>query len=146
MFGVPSDVVMRLAPAVLEQIEREGPQSSLDFDIEAKTDWAWGPTRVTRASLEGLFKMGRLGVHHRVNNRRYFDLIENLLPEELLEAKDPHQDLEAYQRWHILRRIRAMGLAHGNAGVQWAGIIGVKSPRRRNSFRIMVTLQWRALS
>jgi uncharacterized protein YcaQ len=24
-----------------------------------------------------------------------------------------------------------MGLAHANAGVQWAGIIGVKSPRRR---------------
>jgi uncharacterized protein YcaQ len=131
MFGVPSEVVMSLAPTVLKQIEREGPQSSLDFDIEAKTDWAWGPTRVTRASLEGLFKMGRLGVHHRVNNRRYFDLIENLLPEELLGSEDPNQDLEAYQHWHVLRRIRAMGLAHGNAGVQWAGIIGVKSPTRR---------------
>jgi len=131
IFGVPSEVVMSLAPAVLDQIRREGPQSSLDYDFEQKTDWAWGPTRVTRASLEGLYKMGRLGVHHRVNNRRYFDLIENLLPVELLSAPDPNQSLEDYQRWHVLRRIGAMGVAHPNAGEQWGGMIGVKSPRRR---------------
>ena len=80
MFGVPSEVVMSLAADILGQIKKEGPQCSLDFKHVQKTDWAWGPTRVSRAALEGLFKMGQLGVHHRVNNRRYFDLIENLLP------------------------------------------------------------------
>ena len=138
IFGVPSEVVMDLAPTVLDQIRKEGPQCSLDYKIEQKTNWAWGPTRVTRASLEGLYKMGRLGVHHRVNNRRYFDLIENLLPDELLNAEDPNQSLEAYQRWHILRRIRAMGLAHPNAGEQWGGMIGVKTARRRELLRELV--------
>jgi hypothetical protein len=131
IFGVPSEVVMSLAPVVLEQIRKEGPQCSLDYKIEFKTDWAWGPTRVTRASLEGLYKMGQLGVHHRVNNRRYFDLIENLLPPGLLEEPDPNQTPEAYQQWHVLRRIGAMGLAHPNAGEQWGGMIGVKTTRRR---------------
>ena len=131
IFGVPSEVVMSLAPVVLDQIQKQGPQSSLDYQFEEKTDWAWGPTRVTRASLEGLYKMGLLGVHHRVNNRRYFDLIENLLPKELLKESDPNLSLEAYQQWHVLRRIGAMGLAHLNAGEQWGGMIGVKSPRRR---------------
>ena len=131
MFGVPSEVVMSLAPTVLDQIESEGPQCSLDFHLEGKTDWAWGPTRMIRASLEGLYKMGRLGVDHRVNNRRYFDLIGNLLPGELLETPDPNRSLEDYQRWHIKRRIGAMGLAHPNAGEQWGGMIGLKSPRRR---------------
>lgn len=131
IFGVPSEVVMSLAPVVLDQIKREGPQSSLDFKHDEKTDWSWGPTRVSRASLEGLFKMGQLGVHHRVSNRRYFDLIENLLPKDLLETPDPNQSLEEYQTWHMLRRIRSLGLAHLNAGVQWSGIQGVKSPQRR---------------
>lgn len=131
IFGVPSEVVMSLAPTVLDQIKREGPQCSLDYNLEQKTDWAWGPTRVTRASLEGLYKMGQLGVHHRVNNRRYFDLIENLLPVELLSEPDPNQSLEEYQCWHVLRRIGAMGIAHANAGEQWGGMIGVKTPRRR---------------
>ncbi len=97
IFGVPSDVVMSLAPIVLGQIRQEGPQCSLDYQFEEKTDWSWGPTRVTRASLEGLFKIGKLGVHHRVNNRRYFDLIENLLPAEVLEKSDPNQTLREYQ-------------------------------------------------
>lgn len=131
IFGVPSEVVMSLAPVVLDQIKREGPQSSLDFKHDEKTDWSWGPTRVSRASLEGLFKMGQLGVHHRVSNRRYFDLIENLLPKDLLETPDPNHSLEEYQTWHMLRRIRSLGLAHLNAGVQWSGIQGVKSPQRR---------------
>ncbi len=131
IFGVPSDVVMSLAPHVLDQIKRNGPQSSLDFQHDEKTDWAWGPTRVSRAALEGLFKMGHLGVHHRVNNRRYFDLIENLFPVKLLEVPDPNQTLEEYQTWHVLQRISSMGLAHPNAGEQWGGIQGIKTPQRR---------------
>ena len=131
MFGVPSEVVMSLAPTVLDQIRRQGPQCSLDYKFEEKTDWAWGPTRVTRASLEGLFKMGMLGVHHRVNNRRYFDLMENLQPAELLEMEDPNQSREDYQRWHMLRRIGALGLAHPNGGEQWGGMIGIRTPQRR---------------
>jgi uncharacterized protein YcaQ len=137
-FGVPSEAVMSLAPTVIDQIRKEGPQCSLDYKIEQKTDWAWGPTRITRASLEGLYKMGKLGVHHRVNNRRYFDLIENLLPAELLNAPDPCQNLEVYQRWHVVRRIGAMGLAHPNAGEQWGGMIGVKSPRRREILQELI--------
>ncbi|MFN2113900.1 MAG: winged helix-turn-helix domain-containing protein [Anaerolineales bacterium] len=138
IFGIPSDVVMSLAPDMLEQIRREGPQCSLDYDFDRKTDWAWGPTRVARASLEGLFKMGKLGVHHRVNNRRYFDLIENLVPEEILNAADPNLSREEYQHWHVLRRVGALGLAHPNAGEQWGGIMGVKSARRRDIIRAQV--------
>jgi len=138
IFGVPSEVVMSLAPVVLDQIKRDGPQSSLDFKHDEKTDWAWGPTRISRASLEGLYKMGQLGVHHRVTNRRYFDLIENLLPQDLLETPDPNQSQEEYQTWHMLRRIRSLGLAHPNAGVHWSGIQGVKSPQRRQIINQLV--------
>jgi uncharacterized protein YcaQ len=130
-FGKPSDVVMTHAQEVLDQIGKEGPQCSLDFKQHEKTDWAWGPTRISRAVLEGLYKMGRLGVHHRVNNRRYFDLIERLLPADLLHAPDPNLELEDYQAWHVTRRIGSMGLAHSNAGEHWGGILGVKSPERR---------------
>jgi len=138
MFGIPSDVVMELAPQVLEQIKKTGPQCSLDFPHDQKTDWAWGPTRVSRAALEGLFKMGHLGVHHRVNNRRYFDLIENLLPAELLKTRDPNQTLEEYQAWHVLRRIGSIGLAHPNAGEHWGGIIGVKSSQRQKLINLLL--------
>jgi len=72
-----------------------------------------------------------LGVHHRVTNRRYFDLIENLLPKDLLETPNPNQTIGEYQTWHVLRRIKSLGLAHPNAGVQWSGIQGVKTFQRQ---------------
>jgi uncharacterized protein YcaQ len=130
-FGKPADVVMTHAEEVLDQIRREGPQCSLDFQQHEKTDWSWGPTRISRAVLEGLYKMGRLGIHHRVSNRRYYDLIERLLPADLLQAPDPNLDFEQYQSWHVMRRIGSLGLAHSNAGEHWGGILGVKSPERR---------------
>jgi len=138
IFGVPSEVVMSLAPVILKQIRSEGPQCSLDFKHEQKTNWAWGPTRVSRAALEGLFKMGQLGVHHRINNRRYFDLIENLVHEDILDKTDPNPTLDDYQSWHVMRRIGGMGLAHPNAGEQWGGMIGVKSPQRRKILKQLV--------
>lgn len=130
-FGVPSEVVMQLEPKIREAIREEGPHSSLDFDFDQKTDWAWGPTRAARAALEGLYRMGRLGVHHRVGSRRYFDLIERLLPIEILETTEPHPEEEEYQRWHLLRRVSSLKLAHPHAGVHWSGIEGVKTARRR---------------
>jgi uncharacterized protein len=116
---------------VLGDIQERGPLSSLDFDNQEKADWYWGPTKIVRAALESLFSEGYLGVHHRVSNRRYFDLIERLLPEQLLTAPDPNASAEAYQDWHILRRVGSMGLVFPNAGEHWYGIIDVKTPQRK---------------
>ncbi len=131
IFGVPNEVVMQVAPDIFNKIRENGPQSPLDFKGDKKTDWAWGPTKVSRAGLEGLYAMGKLGVHHRVNTRRYFDFTENLLPAKLLDAPDPNLSIEEYENWHVLRRVGGMGLVFPNAGEHWYGINGVKTPERK---------------
>lgn len=128
---VEREIVAQVAPDILENIRQQGPLCSLDFKGYEKADWSWGPTKASRAGLEGLFNIGTLGVHHRVNNRRYFDLTERLLPAELLTASDPNQDDEAYQDWHVLRRVGALGLAHPHSGEHWHGIVDVKSRERQ---------------
>jgi len=140
IFGVPSEIVMQVAPDIFEKIRQDGPQSSLDFKGNEKTDWSWGPTKVSRAGLEGLYAMGKLGVHHRVNNRRYFDFIEKLLSADLLAAADPNRTDEEYENWHILRRVGAMGLVFPNAGEHWYGINGVKTPQRKRIISRLVEL------
>ena len=47
--------------------------------------------------------MGEVGVHHRIDTRRYFDLIERLLPADLLAEPDPNPTEEAYEDWHVAR-------------------------------------------
>lgn len=136
--GTPDGVVMRVAPDVLQRIRSEGPQSSLEFKDYPKEDWSWGPTRASRAALEGLYAMGVLGIDHRENHRRYFDLIARLLPGDVLQAPDPNQTLESYQSWHIKRRIGSVKLAHAHAGEHWGGILKVKSRKRRKILQDLV--------
>ena len=129
--GNADDVPMQVAPDILEKIKQKGPQSSLDFKMDEKADWSWGPAKTSRVALEALYAMGKIGIHHREGNRRYFGRIENLLPDGLLNAPDPNPTLEAYQTWHIRRRIASLKFAHAHAGVHWGGMIGVKTRRRR---------------
>lgn len=116
---------------VLNEIRSRGPLSSIDIEHEARADWHWGETRLVRAVLESQFGMGALGIHHRVGTRRYFDLVENLLPADLLAAPEPNPTREGYEDWHTLRRVGSLGLAHAGAGEHWLGLLEMKSPQRQ---------------
>jgi uncharacterized protein YcaQ len=124
----PPDAILE---ETLEFIRQGGPLSSLDFKEYEKVDWHWGPTKMVRAAMEYLFGRGYLGVHHRVNNRRYFDLIENLLPADLLTAPNPFSSTKEYEDWHVLRRLGSLGLALTNTSETWGGILGVGAKERR---------------
>jgi uncharacterized protein YcaQ len=125
---------MAAAPFILDAIRERGPLSSIDLKLEGKIDWSWGQeTRLVRASLEVLYAIGELGIHHRVGTRRAFDLIERLLPTDVLAAPDPNETDEDYHDWHVLRRVGGLGLANPSATDYWLGISGVKTRERRTA-------------
>ena len=130
---------MEMAPAILEAIRDRGPLSSLDLKQQERIDWHWGqPTTIARALLETLYAMGDLVVHHRVGTRRAFELAERALPADLHSARDPHESEEAYQDWHVLRRVGGLGLANPGSGEQWLGILGTKSAGRKATLSRLV--------
>lgn len=127
-FKLPEEIL----PKMVEAIRQRGPLSSIDLKDMGKIDWAWGvEIRLARAALETLYSMGELVVHHRVGNRRVFELAERALPADLLAASDPNPGEEAYQDWHVLRRAGGLGLASPRGSESWLGILGVKSRARR---------------
>ncbi len=123
---------------ILDIVRKKGPVSSLDFKESEIVDWFWGPTKIARAALESLFSMGKVGVHHRVNNRRSFDIIERLIPPEILQQSCPFETEGDYQDWHVLRRVGSVGLTSSKSGDYWLGILGVKGKERNNIFRRLV--------
>ena len=130
--GDPVNPPMAIAAAVKDAIRERGPLCSADLGHDDTIDWWWGvPTRLGRAALEILYGMGEVGVHHRINTRRYFDLIERLLPADLLAAADPNPTEEAYEDWHVARRVGSLGLANPAAGEYWLGMGGMKAEARR---------------
>ena len=105
-----------VAARVLERIRAEGPLSSLDFERQrgTTTDWFGAATNVVRAVLEAYAVTGVLGLARRNGNRRYYDLLERLLPAKALARELP---VEEQLRHKLLSRYRA----HGLLGVSGAG-------------------------
>jgi uncharacterized protein YcaQ len=111
-----------VAERVLERVRSEGPLSALDFERErgATTDWFGMPTNTVRAVLEAYAVTGVLGLARRDGNRRYYDLLERLLPRDVLAHNVP---LREQLRHKLLSRYRAHGLL-GVGGPQGGDIFG----------------------
>jgi len=118
-----------VARRVLERIRADGPLSALDFERErgTTTDWFGMATNAVRAVLEAYAVTGVLGLARRDGNRRYYDLLERLLPDDVLARKLP---LEEQLRHKLLSRYRAHGLL-GVGGEDVFGGLGPAKPDAR---------------
>jgi uncharacterized protein YcaQ len=96
-----------LVEELLERIRSTGPLSSTDVEPRAAIDWYWRPTNQVRAILEALAEAGILGLARRDGNKRVYDLIERLLPVDLLAERRPERE---QRRHRLLSRFRAHGL------------------------------------
>jgi uncharacterized protein YcaQ len=111
-----------VAERVLERIRAEGPLSSLDFEREAGAtkDWFGMPENAVRSVLEAYTVAGVIGLARREGKTRYYDLIERLLPAELLAQDVPEREQQLHK---LLSRYRAHGLlGAGGAGGTFARI------------------------
>jgi uncharacterized protein YcaQ len=111
-----------VAERVLERIRAEGPLSSRDFEgaAGATKDWFGLPENAVRSVLEAYTVTGVIGLARRDGNVRYYDLLERLLPPELLAREVPERE---QVRHKLLSRYRAHGLlGAGGAGGTFARI------------------------
>jgi uncharacterized protein YcaQ len=119
-----------VAERVLERVRAEGPLSVGDFEREkgAMTDWFGAPANVVRLVLEAYTTTGALGLARREGNRRYYDVVERLLPRKVLEREIPVRE----QLLHMmLSRYRAHGLLGASSGGDVFGLLGPAKPDPR---------------
>jgi uncharacterized protein len=118
------------AERVLERIRAEGPLSSRDFERERgrTTDWFGMPTNTVRALLEAYTLTGVLGLVRRDGSRRYYDLLERLLPAKLLRRD---VSLPEQLRHKLHSRYRAHGLLGVGGGGDIFGHLGPAKPDPR---------------
>ena len=106
---------------IREYISKNGPCLANKINLGKAERGRWGHGRISGAAMDYMFNMGTLGVRERKNVQRVYDLIENLLPEELLKAEDPfHSDRDFY-KWYVKRRIGSIGIYWDRSGEGWLG-------------------------
>ncbi len=97
-----------IVKSILRRLKSDGALSTAAFSEHGQAvDWWWAPTRASRAVMEALFVTGRIGIARREGNRRYYDLIERLVPAKLLKLKESEEDA---MRHRLLSRFRATGM------------------------------------
>lgn len=131
------ELIESYAP-VMDEIARRGPICSSDLAMDGKLDWTWTSTKLSRAALESLWFRGKLILSHKKGTRRYYDLIENHLPEEILMMEDPHGDDDTYFAWLLMRRIRAVGMLWNKASDAYVFMPGFTAARRMRAFQTLL--------
>ena len=113
-------------------IKKQGPLSSLDIEMDERVSGLWErvDSRLARAVLDDMYLWGELVVHHRVHTRKFYDFAHRSLPKEVLAAPDPNKTEEGYQDWHILRRIRSVGMLWNRNAQIWLGMPEVGGKQR----------------
>jgi len=127
-----------VAERVLERIRAEGPLSSRDFERATgpTKDWFGMPENAVRAVLEAYTVTSVIGLARRDGNLRYYDVLERLLPAEVLARKVPEREQLLHK---LLSRYRAHGLlGAGGAGGTFARI--ANPPDRRDLHKELVEL------
>jgi uncharacterized protein YcaQ len=124
----------RVAGEILEHIDNNGPLCSADIQYTEKVNWYWAPTSLGRAALDTLYYRGDLIVHHKKNTRKYYDIAKKHIQAELLEMTNPNSTPEKYYKWHLLRRIKSVGMLWNRASDAWLGISGFKMVQRNMAF------------
>jgi hypothetical protein len=128
-----------LANRIRHHIREHGPVSTASFrDVEDRIQWWWDndpstSTKAARALMEALFVMGELGISRREGNRRFYDLIERLVPATLLGT---HASEEEQLRHRLLSRHRGVGLM----GVGGAGELVMGTGKAPDRARIVAAL------
>lgn len=92
-----------------------------DIDLGRKESGSWCQKRTTSIILDYLFMIGEVGIKDKVNNQKIYDLIERIIPEEILYEKDFENDF-AYYQWFVRRRIASIGVLWNKKSVLWQSI------------------------
>lgn len=115
---------------VLAIIREKGPCRLSDIRMGESKDFGWGPRNAAGASIEYLFRSGRLCIAERTGTQRFFDLAERLLPPEALVPVE--RDPEAFADWYVRRRVGCVGLVWERRGGAWQGYV-VNNDRTRKA-------------
>ncbi|MBQ8159167.1 MAG: YcaQ family DNA glycosylase [Clostridia bacterium] len=138
LHGATFPELEELEEEAVEYIRAHGPVSSDTLPIEGEVFWHssmhWSgnwhrKSPAARSVLEQLYTDGTLLIHHKSGTRKFYDLAERYLPEELLSSGNPCQDAFSFRLWRIRRRIGAVGLLWNRRSDAFLGIDMTASER-----------------
>ncbi len=126
----------------LEQVKKivteDGPLQSNKIDIGSNNPGRWGHRKLSSAALDYLYTIGELGIYKKINTQKVYDIIENLLPSDILNQEDPFASDKMFYEWYVKRRIGSVGMLWSRNGSAWLGHFLSNSEIRNNAIKALL--------
>lgn len=116
-----SSASLEIIDPVLNFLKSNGPTQASEMDFGSGGTGVWGHRKLSSATLDYLFHLGKVGVYNKKNTQKIYDLIENLFPSELITTDSSFETTESFMTWYVHRRIRSIGLIWNKNGGGWLG-------------------------
>lgn len=81
---------------VKEFIQKNGSTIPSEIDLGSVEKGRWGHGKLSSATMDYMWNSGELGVKEKKNTQKKYDLIERLLPSEILYESEPFQNDEEF--------------------------------------------------
>lgn len=112
---------LNLIDNVREIILHNGPTQSNKINLGNGGKGRWGHRKLSSATLDYMFNTGELGIYNKNNTQKIYDVIENILPADILNQPDPFGNNKAFLKWYVKRRIGSIGMLWARSGGGWLG-------------------------
>lgn len=106
---------------VMESLAQKGPMLPKQIQIGSAGAKRWGHRNLSSATMDYLFQIGKIGIFKKVNVNKVYDLIENILPDTILNQPDPFDSEYDFCKWYIYRRLGSVGMLWNKNGGGWLG-------------------------
>ena len=125
--------VLSYTKEIIKELKNRGPLGSKDIDLGKCKSTRWGHRKISGAALDYLFAIGKIGIYKKKNAIKVYDIMANLLPDNIINAKEPFANDREFYEWYFLRRIGSIGIHWLRNGLGWNAIMSmtVKQERKR---------------
>lgn len=128
ILAVEKELKLRNSSESLEHVEHvkafiqeNGASMSSHIQLGTTKKGSWGHSRLSGAVMDYLFHGGILGVARKVNTQKVYDLIERLIPEDILQNTEHFESDMDFYKWYFKRRIGSIGIYWDRNGGGWLG-------------------------
>ncbi|WP_313134904.1 DNA glycosylase AlkZ-like family protein [Anaerocolumna sp.] len=111
----------QLIDEIKNMLKEQGPLQANRIPASTTNPGSWGHRKLSSAALDFMFHTGEVGIYKKINTQKVYDLIEKLLPNNILCFGDPFQSNHEFYKWYIKRRIGSIGLLWNKNGGGWLG-------------------------
>jgi uncharacterized protein YcaQ len=113
--------VLSYTKQIIKELKERGPLGAKDIDFGKCKSNRWGHKKISGAALDYLFSIGKLGIYEKKGVIKIYDIIENILPKKIINAREPFDNDRKFYEWYILRRIGSIGIHWLRNGLGWNG-------------------------